>query len=261
MSDQGSNPYGQPQNPYGQPYQPPAGEPGPTQIRPAGQPGQYGQPQQPGQYGQPQQPAYGQQPGQYGQPPAYGDQYGQQPAQYGQPAYGQQPQQYGQQYGAPGAGAPASWGQRAVALLWDILYTWPGLVLYLAGVVVFIVGTVIASSGGEGVGGLLMLVAGLLYLAGFALIIWRMVKNYMLDQGRTGYTYGKRKQGIRTVSAQTGQPAGVGSCVARYFLHSIINGAFYIDYLWPLWDQQRRTLTDMVLTTSVIQQPDPSYHR
>ena len=88
-------------------------------------------------------------------------------------------------------------------------------------------------------------------------MIWRTVINYMLDQGRTGYTYGRRKVGVRLIREIEGTPTGVWSCVARYFLHGLINQACYIDYLWPLWDPKRQTLTDKILTTIVVHQPPP----
>ena len=78
---------------------------------------------------------------------------------------------------------------------------------------------IVANSDGSG-GGALVALGALLIVAGIALGIWRTVINSMLDQGRTGYTYGKRKVGIRVVREQDGQPSGVGSCVGRYFLHA-----------------------------------------
>ena len=205
----------------------------------------YGQP-----YAQPGPPPYGPPPGQN----PYGAQsHGQ--WQYGQPqGYGQPPTAH-----AAAPGGYASWGQRAVAWLWDyIVYQWPALLCFLAAVVFVVLGAASAGADNGGLAGIFFLLGGVLYLAGFVVAIWRLITNVMLDQGRTGYTYGKRKVGIRTVSAQTGQPAGVGSCVGRYFLHALINQVFYLDYLWPLWDQQRRTLTDLVLSTVVVTQPDTS---
>lgn len=176
----------------------------------------------------------------------------------------QPPAGYGAQppagYGAPPPPTPyqqppvpyASWGQRAVATLWDgIVYPWPSYPPLLIGFVVLFVAVARES-------GALLAVGLLLVLLGIAIALWRLIVNYMLDQGRTGYTYGKRKQGIRTIRLADGQPAGVGSCVGRYFLHSLINQACYLDYLWPLWDPQQQTLTDKILSTSVIQQPDLS---
>ena len=239
-----------PQDPYG------AGEDPKTQIRQPGSPSapQYGnpeyQPQQPPQYGQqqpygqPAQPDYGQQQG-YGQDP-----YGQQPNPYGaQQGYGQ-PQGYGQQqYGGPMA--YATWGQRAVATLWDVVYVWPLLAGYLVGAILIVAGA--AMDNGAGVA--LVIVGVVAGIAGFVWGIWRFISNYILDQGRTGYTYGKRKVGIKLVVEATGQPTGALSCVGRYFLHGLINQACYLDYLWPLWDDKNQTLSDKILSTIEIQQP------
>lgn len=156
-------------------------------------------------------------------------------------------------YVQPVYGAYASWLQRVVATLWDWVYLWPGLVVGLVAWLLILLG---AASGSDGGGGWLVAVGIVLSVVATALLIWRLVINYMLDQGRTGYTFGKRKVGIRTLREQDGRPSGVGSCVARYFLHSIINQACYIDYLWPLWDQpKRQTLTDKILSTIVVNQP------
>lgn len=221
---------GQPQAPEGYPQQPQ--QPGyPQQGQPQGYP-QQGQPQPP--QGYPQQGGYDQ-----GQPPAQ---------QYGGGGYGQ-PQQYGGQQGGY-----ASWGQRAVGYLWDIVYIWPALALIFGGVVIAIVGGAI----GDAIGTILALVGVLCYIAGALWSLWRNIQNLLLDQGRTGYTYGKRKVGIRLIKEDNPQQEiGWPMALVRYLLHGVINYACYIDYLWPLWDQKSQTLTDKILTTVVVQQPAP----
>lgn len=198
-------------------------------------------PQQPGPpYGQ---PAYGQQ--QYGQPG------------YSQPTYGAAPTPYGGY--ATQQGSYASWGDRVKGWLWDVVYMWPGYALMLAAVVLFVVGAITGTDeSGEmsGFGVTLMLLGGVVYFAAFIAFIWLFVKNYILDQGRTGYTYGKRKVGIRLLVEATGQPVGAGMAFVRYLLHSLISQVFLIDYLWPLWDAKSQTLTDKILSTVVILQPD-----
>jgi uncharacterized RDD family membrane protein YckC len=106
------------------------------------------------------------------------------------------------------------------------------------------------------VGVALIIVGSVLLLAGIALSIYLLIRNYILRQGRTGYTYGKAKVGIRVVREVDGQPAGVGNAVGRYFLHAFLNQACYLDYLWALWDPRRQTLADKVLSTVVIRQPE-----
>jgi len=192
-------------------------------------------------------PAYGQQPppaGPYGAPP-----YAAGPVYPGYPGYGQAS-------GLP-PGGYANWGDRAVATLWDIVYVLPALVGEFVGVILIIIGAALVAND-SGFGTVLVIIGVLVLVGAIVYGLWLYIRNYLLDQGRTGYTYGKRKVGIRTVAEATGQPAGVGSAVLRWLLHSIINQALYIDYLWPLWDEKKQTLTDKILTTVVVRQPDAS---
>jgi uncharacterized RDD family membrane protein YckC len=144
----------------------------------------------------------------------------------------------------------ASWGDRAVAYLWDVLYLWPTWIALFVSSVVLVVGVVANERDPDN--GTALIVVGSIGLA--AATIWsivRQVRNLMIRQGRTGQSWGKAKVGIWVVKTTGGVP-GVGSCVGRYFLHGLINQAFYLDYLWPLWDEQRQTLTDKILNTVVI---------
>ena len=148
----------------------------------------------------------------------------------------------------------AEWGDRALATIWDFLYMWPTWIAYIGSTVALVIGLV-ANDSDPDEGGVLIAV-GLVGL--FLATIWsivRMVRNSMIRQGRTGQTWGKAKVGIWVLDSRTGGVPGVGSCVARYFLHAIINQAIYIDYLWPLWDDRKQTLTDKVLDTVVVRPP------
>lgn len=171
-----------------------------------------------------------------------------QPTQPGQPAMPAQQQQYSQR---------AEWGDRAIAYLWDIVYLWPAFVLFFLSIVLFIVGAIVSTQS-EGAGGAIMLLAGLLIFVGWVLSIWRSYTNRWRDQGRTGWTYGKRKVGIRALNLQTMQPMGPGIAFVRDLLNGLINQIIYISYLWPLWDEQKQTLGDKVLTVTVIKQQDPA---
>lgn len=180
--------------------------------------------------------------------------YGGPPPGPGGPGYGGPPPGYG--YPAPPPpGVYAEWGQRAIALLWDVVYTLPAWLLQIVGAILLVVGIVL-EDGGDGDGTAVILVGVLLILVGIVVGIVLTVRNLILRQGRTGYTWGKSKVGIRVVRELDGQPCGVGSAVGRFFLHWAINQAFYIDYLWPLWDDRNQTLTDKVLGTVVINQPE-----
>lgn len=145
----------------------------------------------------------------------------------------------------------AEWGDRAIATLWDFLYMWPTWIAFIGSTLALITGLVANENDTDS--GVALIIAGVIgFLAATVWSIVRMVRNSMIRQGRTGQTWGKAKVGIWVVNARTGAVPGVGSCVARYFLHALINQAVYIDYLWPLWDDRKQTLTDKVLDTVVI---------
>lgn len=249
----------------------------PQQAPPWGQ-----QPQQP--YGQPQsgEQSYGQQP--YGQPQSgeqpYGGQqpYGQQQQQpYGQPAYGQQPygqQGYGQQpygqysappygstaYGPPpgyGPGLPpgtqlASWGQRAVALLLDALFS---TLLFIPGVI--LIGIAAASTDDDGsmnaVSGTLLTIGIVLCVAALVVGIW----NVGWRMGKHGWSWGKQVMKIKLVRVSDGVPPGGGVGLGRYFVRALLGNVTFgvytlLTYLWPLWDERRQSLDDKIFSTLVV---------
>ena len=181
----------------------------------------FGSPNDP--YGAPQnpQPGYGY-PQQGQQPPGYG--YPQQgvPPQQGQPGYG-----YPQQ---PGYGAQppyASWGQRFLGTLVDML--------------VFAVPYALVIIGKDNA---LAIIGGVVILA---VAIWQLIQ-----EGRTGQTIGKKALGIRLVKEATGQPLGVGMAFVRRIAHFLDSIACYIGWLWPAWDAKRQTFADKVCSSIVI---------
>lgn len=208
---------------YQAPQQPSPPPPGDAQAPPAAATG--GAPD----YGAP--PA---QPG--GQPPGYQ----QQPA----PAYGAAPQGY-QNFGAPGAnvGTPAEWGTRAIAWLIDY-----GIVfgIYIVGFILALIAGAIADALG-----LLMVLVSYVVAIGFS--IW----NLVIKQGSSGQSIGKEKQNIKLVKDETGQPVGAGMAIVRYLVAGVISGVTcgiygLLDYLWPLWDEEKKRLTDKILKMSVV---------
>ena len=155
----------------------------------------------------------------------------------------------------PPSGYYASFGQRVVATLWDVVYVLPAVGVMLLGAVIGMIGLVMVDE--DAAGGPAVVAIGVVVLvAGFALQIWLLIKNVILRQGRTGYTWGKARVGIRCILEINGQPSGVANAVARYFLHSVINQACYLDYLWAAWDPKNQTLTDKLLRTVVVNQPE-----
>lgn len=140
---------------------------------------------------------------------------------------------------AMGAGTPASYGSRVIAVLID---GGIGLAVFVVGVILaFILGAI-----SDTLGGLMLLVA---YLAVFAYSIW----NLVIRQGQTGQSIGKAQQNIKLIADATHQPVGGGMAFVRALLGGIINWACYIDILWPLWDQDKKRLSDKILNFSVVQ--------
>lgn len=208
--------------------------------------------QQPGQ-GWPQEDPYAS----GGQPPAYPQQQGYAQAQgYPQaPAYQQAPQYgaYGAGGYAPGYGMPqrqlAHWGQRVGAYLLDMAPTL--LFIVPAAIVAAATAETIGydSLGNEvtqpsGAGTVAMLLG---YGGALAFQIW----NRWVRQGRTGQSIGKKALGIRLVSEATMAPIGPGMAFVRDLCH-IVDGFFYLGYLWPLWDAKRQTFADKILSTLVV---------
>ena len=53
------------------------------------------------------------------------------------------------------------------------------------------------------------------------------------------------------VSQTTGQPVGRGTVFLREIAH-VADAPLYLGYLWPLWDTQRQTFADKIMTTVVV---------
>jgi uncharacterized RDD family membrane protein YckC len=199
----------------------------------------------------------------------------------GQPGAGhawQAPEQAWQapQYGGAAAYPPvpgqgpwgplAGWGSRVAAMLIDTLVQLVGMVPYVVGLVLFIAGAPDSTSSYDSTtGGMsttttdegnvgLMVAGGLLALVGFLALLGIQIWNRSFKQGRTGQSIGKKAMGLKLVDERTGQPIGAGMAFVRDLAH-ILDGFFYIGYLWPLWDQKRQTFADKVLSTVVVQVP------
>ena len=125
----------------------------------------------------------------------------------------------------------AQWPQRALAWLID---NGPFIVLSI------ILGAALGNGG--------RLLGDLIYIG------W-LVYNYGVQQGTTGYTWGKGIVGIKLISEETGQPVGTGLAVARYFVHILDALPCLIGFLWPLWDSKRQTFADKILNQVVITAP------
>jgi len=169
------------------------------------------------------------------------------PPGYQQGGYGQ-PGPYGQSgYQTPGAGGPwtgpplAEWGLRALATLID----WG---IGVAGVIIVLILAAILGAISSALGAL---IAVLGYLAIFAFQIW----NYIVQQGQTGQTIGKRVVGIKVIGQESLQLIGIGPNFVRQLAHIVDNLICYIGYLFPLWDPLKQTLADKICHTVVITVP------
>jgi uncharacterized RDD family membrane protein YckC len=205
---------------------PPYGE----QNRPQDRPAQY-PPGQPG-YG-PYPPA---QPGGYppGQPGGQYYQQGYNP--YGQGGYGPG---YGYGYAPPGqlAGWPIRVGASLLDSLLQFVPTVTGIVLSL----------VIDGDQEElGTGGALAMLGG--FFVAFLVWVW----NRVIQQGRTGQSFGKKVTGLKIVNAETGQLIGIGSTLGREFCAVLFNNICTLNVLWPLWDEKQQTWHDKVVNDVVI---------
>ncbi len=82
-------------------------------------------------------------------------------------------------------------------------------------------------------------------------LVWFFVLS--LISGKTGATPGRKIAKTKLVDARTGQPIGVGKTFLRYICHFIDNVICLVGWLFPLWDNNRQTLADKILTTYVIE--------
>jgi uncharacterized RDD family membrane protein YckC len=228
-----------------QPPPPPGPEDGPYAGPPASP---YQPPPSPSGYGPP--PASG-----YGYPPAQGYAYPPPPQDQRQAyqPYAGPPQPYaGPAYGPSGYSPYATeyyahWGRRVGAYLLDYVLILPGWVLAVIGLALTSASTgsrTRASSGGSTVGVVLALV-------GYALMLGLTIWNRYFRAGRTGQSWGKKVVGIRLVRESDLRPIGAGMAFVRDLAH-IVDGFFYLGYLWPLWDPKRQTFADKICSTVVL---------
>jgi uncharacterized RDD family membrane protein YckC len=151
------------------------------------------------------------------------------------------------------AGRPlASWGTRLGATVID----WLILLVPVAVLVAIIIGVAAGSDTGAIVtsifGFLAYLVVALIYAPGL-----------MAREGaHNGQTWGKQMLGIRVVR-DGGEPMGFWYAALREIVvkgiavsvaSSIIPFIpWFLNYFWPLWDDQNRALHDMAVSTHVVQ--------
>ena len=107
-------------------------------------------------------------------------------------------------------------------------------------------------------------IAAVLGILGFGLciVVAALVYAPLMMARTNGKTLGRMACGIRVVRAN-GQPVDFGyaalrEVVVKWLLINVIAGSFtfglatLLDYLWPLWDEENRTLHDMVVNSRTI---------
>jgi uncharacterized RDD family membrane protein YckC len=160
---------------------------------------------------------------------------------------------------APQRGPLASWGSRAGAFAIDALVLLvPAAILF-----VLIVGGAVGLSGSdEDVAVGAAIGAIILWLLMFAVIALLYAPLLMKREGaRNGQTWGKQLVGIRAVR-DSGEPWGFGSAALReVVLKNLAVGIassiipiipWFLNFFWPLWDDQNRALHDMAASSHVV---------
>jgi uncharacterized RDD family membrane protein YckC len=204
-------------------------------------------------YGPPPQP-YGAPPPQqpYGAPPPQ-QPYGAPPPGYYAPAHRQDPYAPG----TPGHERLATWGSRVGAALID------GLIVGLPVAILLAVFGIGIASSDEGDSGFVAFVIGAILtviLLVVALLVYAPL--LMMRPGeRNGQTIGKQMVGIRVVR-DNGVPfdfwyaalrEAVVKGLAVGFASSFIPVLpYFLNYLWPLWDDSNRAVHDIVVDTHVV---------
>jgi uncharacterized RDD family membrane protein YckC len=82
---------------------------------------------------------------------------------------------------------------------------------------------------------------------------------FAIQVGQAGSSPGMRAIGLKCVSAKTGQPLGAAMGFVRALIHGVLDALcfipFVVDMLFPLWDAQKQTLADKIVSTVVLKVP------
>jgi uncharacterized RDD family membrane protein YckC len=149
----------------------------------------------------------------------------------------------------------ANWGRRVRARLIDQAPTYVGLIIFLAGYLVWVIE--LAQSGGSipcsDSAVVAMIIGSSVMLASLA---WVAYNRWMIA-GRTGQSLGKRVTKIRLIGEETRAPVGALNAFIRDLVH-ILDGLTVVGYLWPRWDDRKQTFGDKIMKTIVINAEPPS---
>jgi uncharacterized RDD family membrane protein YckC len=155
---------------------------------------------------------------------------------------------------APGwHGRPlASWGSRLAAYVLD------GLILFVPVILLTIIIVAIAAGSDTGA-----IVTGIFGFLAFLVVAFLYAPLLMAREGQcNGQTWGKQALGIRVIR-DNGEAMnfswaalreivvkGLGVGIASSIIPLI---PWFLNFFWPLWDDQNRALHDMVVSTHVVQ--------
>ncbi len=139
----------------------------------------------------------------------------------------------------------AEWHERLLAYLVDVVPI----------VVVFVVLALLDDDSGthkgtDGSSGFSLQVTGFLAVIFYALTLAWFAYNWLIRQGTTGQTVGKKAMDI-AVLGPSNEPIGAGLTFARQLAHILDGLPCFLGYLWPLWDAEKRTFADMIMNTRV----------
>ncbi len=82
------------------------------------------------------------------------------------------------------------------------------------------------------------------------MIFW--VWSTMIHQGRSGRSVGRMVTHTRLVDVHTHASVGFWRTFIRSLVHTLDFVALGIGFLWPLWDAQRQTWADKIMSTVVL---------
>lgn len=97
------------------------------------------------------------------------------------------------------------------------------------------------------------LIAGGVVLLVIGLIVVGVL--YFRALGRTGQTWGRKITNIKVVDQRTHEPLGIPKAFGRYLIQGVFSFVPVLpllDILWMLWDDQKQTLHDKVVSSIVI---------
>jgi uncharacterized RDD family membrane protein YckC len=153
----------------------------------------------------------------------------------------------------------ASWGSRVGAAIID------GIIILIPAAILFfvLVAGAIGLTGDDGDSSAWAIIgASVLWVLLAAVIALLYAPTTMARQGRAnGQTLGKQMVGIRVVR-DSGEPMGFGWAALR---EVVIKGLavgiassiipllpWFLNFFWPLWDDENRALHDMICSTHVV---------